>query len=63
MKSTNEKNELKDWFLQQKKLFESGLLTDEQVCCLASLARKLNIPLHPPRNMFESKSQKIQKNG
>lgn len=61
IKSTITENELNDWFLQQKTLFEAGLLTHEEVCCLASLARRLNIPLHPPRNMFESKCQQIQK--
>lgn len=59
MKSINEHNELKDWFLEQKKLFEMGLLTDEQVCCLASLARKQNIKLNPPRNDFESMCKKF----
>ena len=53
-------SELKDWFLQQKQLFEMGLLTDEQVCQLASLARNLNIKLNPPKNVFESKCQKLK---
>ncbi len=53
-------SELNDWFLQQKQLFEMGLLTDEQVCQLASLARHLNIKLNPPKNVFESKCQKLR---
>ena len=60
MKSTSKQDEDGDWFLQQKKLFESGLLTDEQVCCFASLARKFNVKLNPPENMFENKCQKLK---